>query len=253
MQVQYCSDLHLELEENDDFLRNNPIIPIGTILVLAGDIVPLALMHKQKDFFNKISADFEMVFWIPGNHEYYFGDASERTGSFSEEIRKNVIFLNNSVIELHGIKFIFSTLWSKIQPDNELAIIQKLNDFRLIKYCGKKLTARQFNVFHGEAITFLGKEIAKDYTGNRIVVTHYVPTYFSYPEKYKMSNLNNAFVTELFDLIETSGVQHWIFGHSHHNVSDFIVGDTQIHTNQLGYLYKNQISSINFPIKIVQL
>jgi DNA-binding NarL/FixJ family response regulator len=46
-----------------------------------------------------------------------------------------------------------------------------------------------------------------------IVVSHHIPTFYNYPEKYRHSELNTAFATELFDLIEVSNVDYWILPH----------------------------------------
>ena len=45
MKVQYCSDLHLEFAQNTQFLQDNPIEPIGDILILAGDITYWGKKH----------------------------------------------------------------------------------------------------------------------------------------------------------------------------------------------------------------
>lgn len=46
MTLQYCSDLHLEFRENNQFINQHPQQPKAEILLLAGDIVPFTEMDK---------------------------------------------------------------------------------------------------------------------------------------------------------------------------------------------------------------
>ena len=236
MKIQYCSDLHLEFRENKNFLEQHPIKPIGDILLLAGDVVPFTLMEKHKDFFNYVSDNFETTYWIPGNHEYYHFDLAKKCGILNENMRSNVHLVNNISIEKDATRFIFSTLWSKINPNNQWQIERGMSDFQVIKYKGHRFTIDRFNELHEDCLQFVTPELQINYTGKTIVATHHIPTFLNYPEKYKGDLLNEAFAVKLFDLIEANGPDYWIYGHHHTNNPDFKIGKTHLLTNQLGYV-----------------
>ena len=236
MKFQYCSDLHLEFPVNNKYLKANPLKPEGEILLLAGDIIPFVEMEKENDFFNFLSDSFEHTYWIPGNHEYYRSGITERTGTFHEKIRSNVSLLNNTAIEHKGVLLLFSTLWSKINPTFEYVIKKSMADFHLIKNHGRKISGDDYDQLHEDCRAFLMKELSTVTNLKTVVVTHHLPTFLNYPEKYRDSELNTAFATELFDLIEPSNADYWIFGHSHEVVPDFKIGKTTLTTNQLGYV-----------------
>ncbi len=234
--VQYASDLHLEFPENKDFIIRNPIKQIGDTLILAGDIVPFAIMDKHMDFFAYLSDHFENTYWIPGNHEYYHFDLADKCGSFHEKINDNVHLLNNTVIKNDDVDLIFSSLWTKISSANSWEIERSMNDFHVIKHEGARLTAEQYNLQHQESLSFLNQALRKKDNSKSAVVTHHVPTFLNYPKKYKGDVLNEAFAVELSDLIEQTEPSCWIYGHTHHNTADFNIGETQLLTNQMGYV-----------------
>lgn len=240
MKIQYASDLHLEFPQNKEFLKVNPLKPGGDLLILAGDIVPFAVMDKHNDFFDYISANFRKTWWIPGNHEYYHYDAAKRSGTHAENIRSNVRLVNNLTLMEGNIRFIFTTLWSKISPGYHWEIEKQMSDFHQIKYNGYRLSAEVYNQLHDESLSFLKAELEEKSYGKTVVVTHHAPTFFNYPEKYRGDVLNEAFAVELFDLIDACNADCWIYGHLHHTIPDFFIGKTRLTSNQLGYVEMNE-------------
>ena len=236
MILQYCSDLHLEFRENKQFLNQYPLQSKGEILILAGDIVPFIEMAKHKDFFNYISDNFKLTYWLPGNHEYYYSNASERSGYINEKIRDNIFLVNNISVQQDDVRLIFSTLWSKISPANEWQIERSINDFQVIKFNGHFFSASNVNQLHSDSVDFIEKELSQKNAGKTVVVSHHVPTFLNFPSQHKGSILNEAFVVELFPLIESSNINYWIYGHHHSNTPDFSIGNTVLLTNQMGYV-----------------
>jgi predicted phosphohydrolase len=236
MVLQYCSDLHLEFSQNRKYMAKNPLVPKGNVLLLAGDIVPFALIDQHNDYFNFIADNFEQTYWVPGNHEYYHGDITIKGGQLKESIRSNVFLVNNNVVQMDKVRLIFSTLWSNISPQNFLSVQHRMSDFKAIRNGVEFFTPGTFNELHRQSKSFITQALEDRSAASTIVVTHHIPTFLHYPAKYKRDILNEAFAVELFDLIEPSTIDYWIYGHHHFNTPEFLIGKTKLLTNQLGYI-----------------
>ncbi len=246
MNIQYCSDLHLEFIKNTYFLHSNLLIPSADILILAGDIIPFCKSLDKVKYFDFLSESFQKVYWLPGNHEYYNSDMVRGNMFKGKKVRNNVHIVNNEVISINEVNLIFSTLWSQISPQKELIIKSRLSDFSQITYDGDAFRPKQFNILHQESLRFLENSLI-DLNGNKnLVVTHHVPTLLNYPKEYLTSPINEAFAVELFDLIEKYQPEAWIYGHSHFNTPEFSIGKTRLVTNQLGYVDMNEHKSFRF-------
>jgi len=243
MKIQYCSDLHLEFPENRKFLKRNPLSPVGDILLLAGDIVCFNELDKACEFFDFVSDHYSATYWVPGNHEFYGSDTSDKPGPLWENIRANVHLVNNQAVDLAGMKFIFSTLWSRISPPLEWDIQRSISDFSAITADGEKFTAKKFTMLHMESLAFLTNALRQAGNTPCVVVTHHVPTLMNYPPRFRNSPLTEAFAVELFDLIDDSGPDYWIYGHHHVNTPAFRIGRTTMLTNQLGYVHHQEHGS----------
>jgi predicted phosphohydrolase len=248
MKIQYCSDLHLEFPHNREFIKNNPIVPVGEILILAGDILPFQLIEQSSYFLDYIVDNFEKTYWIPGNHEYYGSDINDRSGSFCELIRSNIYLINNQEVKIKDSNFIFSTLWSKIGELNRLIIENTLSDFSYIRDKNYKLGIEKFNELHQKSIDYIQTTLLKNKLEKNIIISHHIPTFLNYPEEHRQSKVNQGFATELFDIIHDSSIDYWIYGHHHTNIPEFEINGTKLITNQLGYVkykknktYKNDV------------
>jgi predicted phosphohydrolase len=197
-------------------------------------------INYQKDFFNYVSDHFRVTYWIPGNHEYYQSDISNRSGSFEEKIRDNVSLVNN-VVKIFGThQLLFSTLWSSISLLNGWRIERGLNDFYQISYNGKRFQIPDYNDFHAKCVDFLRDALEKEINGKKVVITHHVPTFKHYPPEYKSDYSNEAFATVLDDLILDTTPDCLVYGHHHRNIPEFKIGHTKMLTNQLGYVQHNE-------------
>lgn len=262
MNFQYASDLHLEFAQNKKALSKKPILPVAEILLLAGDIMPLSEIEKYQDFLNYISDHFKMTYWLPGNHEYFGVDMADWTNPFEESIRPNIVLLNNKTIHLEDsigpIQLVFSTLWSHIPTELNEIMAKRMLDFRQIRLNGHPLCSATYNQLHKEALSFLSSTLSLPQDVNRnpekssssnqarkLVISHHLPSFSNYPKKHQNDPINAGFATNLDDFIVKTVPNAWIFGHHHANIPPFLIGKTQLYTNQMGYIKYKEVQTFD--------
>lgn len=247
MIVQYASDLHLEFYDNSVFLARGPFKVAGDILVLAGDTLPLIefASYKRHRFFDWCADHFRETLLVPGNHEYYRDDIGTFPDAWSLHLRDNVTMYENGTVVVDDAEFILSSLWSHIPMNQWLALKRGMSDFLLIKYNGKPLTATTYNALHERDLAFIKKAVSESKAAYKVVVTHHVPSRLLVDPEFQNSSLECGFTVDLTDYIETSGIDAWVYGHSHRSI-EAVIGKTRMLSNQIGYVaygdYKNNFS-----------
>ena len=88
-------------------------------------------------------------------------------------------------------------------------------------------------------LDFIKKSVSASQTKHKVVVTHHVPSYQLVAPEFQGSRINGAFTVELADYIADSGIDYWIYGHSHRNI-DKTIGATRCLCNQFGYISHNE-------------
>ena len=258
MKIQYFSDLHLEFEDNLNWIDNNAIERVGDILIIAGDLCPFVQLSRVlfKSEIADLCKGYKKVFWIPGNHEYYIFTHNYAATRYEQPMKEipNLFLVDNYTERIGRTQLILCTMWSHIGRKNADKIKYGMSDFHYITVQnpekGEEIDSLQvtdFNAFNKTAVKFLKTAVKKASQAKKageidhiVVATHYVPTLKYYPQMYLGSVLNDAFVLDLTDFIEKSAIDYWIYGHHHFNQPDFRIGNTVLTTNQLGYVMREE-------------
>ena len=256
LKIVYVSDLHLEINGwNKDSGTAKGFEP-GDVLVLAGDIIPAAyiLPHRTdpearkkkssvKRFAKQIFPQYRKVIMIMGNHEHYHYRYEETYDSLKEWWSQwpQISFVENEVVIFEGVRFLCATLWTDMDGANPVAIQtcgSGMNDYHYIKSgldfrpIRPDYTIRR----HKVSMEFLEENLAKEWDGVTVLVTHHSPTnYGSAPQFRAGRGLNSAYYTSLEEwILDRPQIAAWVHGHTHYTHT-MQVGSTWIVANQLGY------------------
>ena len=161
----------------------------------------------------------------------------------SEAERLGIHLLDNRSVELGGIKFIGTTLWTDFalyadDPDYEadmtyeraLAVVP---DFSLIEQPdGTAFTPQESQRLHREAISWLERELSTPICGPKVVITHHAPLADCIPTRYRGDSLSPVFASRLHQFMGKAVL--WVHGHVHEPV-DLVCQGTRVIANPGGY------------------
>jgi Icc-related predicted phosphoesterase len=262
VKIALASDLHLEFQTIT--LHNTEG---AKVLILSGDICVAHSLHdhpidkpvpedamkpgrnqsaayKYREFFNHVSAEYDHVVYLAGNHEFYHGRFPDAYDWLREEMKNysNIHFLDKEQIEIDGVTFVGGTLWTDMNrndPTTMQLIEGMMNDFRIIRNSQRnygRFTPLDTVVHHRETLEYIKSVVDSDASKKYVVVGHHAPSSLSIHETYKNDyHMNGGYHSDLSEFIlDRPQIALWTHGHMH-NPSDYMMGDTRIVCNPRGY------------------
>ena len=203
------------------------------LVVLAGDI---GVRCRGVAWANKTVQC--QVIYVCGNHEYYQGHIDRTLIKMRDATAHHVHVMNNQSLVIDDTRFLVTTAWTDFTStwDYKAAIrdcAEGMNDFKRIRIGEgyRKLRPVDLIARNIASHEFLATELAKDFQGKTIVVTHHSPI----PEESGAGHerhLAAAYYNQWHDLGEQADI--WILGHTHHAVDTEILG-CRIVSNPKGY------------------
>ena len=243
MLIQIYSDIHIEL------WNKLPELPVNSkYLFLSGDICTLThpLFYP---FFDYCSSQWEKVFYVPGNHEFYVKNKNFNELSFEYKYKlsekyKNVFYLDNECVPLDNEINIYGTTFWTIPPfTNTTQAKMYINDYNWISYFNKnQRKVVNLDITYVKDLANNSFDLLKAYLDKTdkktIVMTHFPPLRSGTSnEKYllekKIANLYFSWPDNTLDKLNLKNVPLWISGHTHwsYNLNQ---NGTQFVANQLG-------------------
>ncbi|EFR05504.1 Ser/Thr protein phosphatase superfamily protein [Nannizzia gypsea CBS 118893] len=240
---QYISDLHLE----DGQRYETFVVPrTAPYLILAGDIGCLLNYKEYVTFLAAQCAQFDHVFPVLGNHEFYWIthqdgiDAAKRL-ELEPQLTGKLTVLNRKRVDINRrVTILGCTLWSHVPEDSQLWVRMKVADFSIIK----DRTVEAHNTEHYRDVEWLQQEIhnisLEKEKRDIIVVTHHAPSFMRTADpRHQSQPWASAFCSDLIESQVKSwqgfnAIRCWVFGHTHWNAAFKYRGMT-INSNQFKY------------------
>lgn len=254
MSIQILSDLHLEIFASYD---THEITPTAPYLALLGDIGTLGKHERELlEFLTRQLRLFQVVFFVPGNHEAYRTSWDntiaalkrfERHAEGLDASHGKFVLMNRRSFSIpeRNLTVLGCSLFSEILQDKKDIIRARVNDF----YHTDDWDCETHNAAHYRDLAWLNSEVERlehDTSTHEIFIfTHWSPSTDARAgdPRHEGSNISSAFATDLSSepCFKSSLVTSWVFGHTHYNCDFSMDRDgaspLRLVTNQYGYYF----------------
>lgn len=251
MRMQIVSDLHLEFFDFDvsEKILNKVIKQTdASILIIAGDlhIGALNIINALNDI--KTYYNYEHIFYVPGNHDFYgssYGKEEKLFTRYTKELfDMNIHVMIDNIYILNNIMFTGIIGWTNNQIPNF-----RYNDFN-------EISDFQFhhNTWHNSSLRLMDYIINNSNKYKKVMITHFLPSIESVNEKFTGNKMNEFFHNNFEKFIEMYNAKYWIHGHSHDSVNYISKYNnfTNVICNPFGYynyqINKNYLSDLVIDI-----
>lgn len=158
MKIVFISDTH--------GLHNKVEIPNGDMLIHAGDVSSRGKEHEINDFLDWFANQpHKYKIFIAGNHDFFFEKMDAKY--IETKIPENIIYLNDSGIEIKGFK-----IWgSPIQPEFYNWAFNRNRGSAIKKHWDLIPLNTDILITHGPPLNILDKTISGDFVGCEDLLT----------------------------------------------------------------------------------
>jgi predicted phosphodiesterase len=243
LRVRIYSDLHHEFEAWE--------VPVCTgvdLVILAGDV------DKKSRGVKWANEAFDCtVAYVSGNHELYDGHLDRTLEKMKGAAAGHVHILENKALVVGNLRILGTTGWTDFSSTGDRVAAsnmarQQMSDFKYIRADSNYRRLRPDDVIarNHAAKAWLREELAKDFAGSTVVVTHHAPSPLVIGDEHE-GHLTASYTNDWHDLISHADV--WVFGHTHRAVDTNLAG-CRVISNPKGYPGEDTGFDPNFEIQI---
>lgn len=197
----------------------------------------LQLLREEADKYPELQS--LPIIYVPGNHDFYGDVLEDAIEALSQPIADGVIVLQDQAMAIGDTQVFGCTLWSGMNlydevsnTNSRLFLDKHWSDYEWIKTRQGRLTTEHTMKLHATSCDNI-RAWARVHEGEkRLVLTHFLPSEKSAPERYAGNLENNAFSSRCEDLVMM--VDCWCHGHTH-DKADYQIGESRVVCNPRGY------------------